>query len=170
MGKPGAVSGVVGRGVLVRFGAGGCPPARGVLPDFTHFGAAAVGTGFRARAVTGRRRGALQRAWGVGQYGPTPRRQHYHTIEGQESQSATQSRDPSRAERGAIHVQSLRARGKKTDRTGRQKIGITRVLGPARAETKRADSRLGPGRGPNRNPVICGNRAGGLRSWSNVRY
>ncbi len=54
MGEPGAVSGVAGWGMLVRFGAGGGPPARGVFLDFAHFGAAAVGVGFGARAVADR--------------------------------------------------------------------------------------------------------------------
>jgi hypothetical protein len=62
MGKPGAVSGVVGWGVLVGFGAGSRPPARGVFPNLAHFGAAAVGACFGARAVTNRCRGGLQRA------------------------------------------------------------------------------------------------------------
>ena len=130
MREPGAVSCVVGWGVLVGFGAGSGPPTRGVFLNFAHFGTAAVCVGFGARAVADRRRGALQRAWSVRQYWPAPGRQSHDAVQRHECQSATQSRHPSRAERGAIHGQSLRASGKKTDRTERQKIGITRVLGP----------------------------------------
>ena len=54
MREPGAGSGAAGWGVLVGFGAGSGPPARGVLLDFAHFGAAAVGVCFGARAVADR--------------------------------------------------------------------------------------------------------------------
>lgn len=136
MGEPGAVSGVAGWGMLVRFGAGSGPPARGVLLDFAHFGAAAVGAGFGARAVADRCGSALQCARRVCQRRPGPRRQRHDAIKGYESQGAPESRDPSRAERGAIHGQSLRPCWKKTDRTARQKMGITRVLGPGSAGTR----------------------------------
>ena len=127
---PGAISGVVGWGMLVGFGAGSGPPTRGILLNFAHFGTATVRVGFGARAVADRIWGALQRTWSVRQHWPAPGRQSHYAVERYESQGATQSRQPSRIERGAIHGQSLRASGKKTDRTGRQKIAITRVLGP----------------------------------------
>jgi hypothetical protein len=163
MRKPGAVSGVVGWGMLVRFGASSSPPTRGVFLNFAHFGAAAARVCFRASAVTDCCGGSLPRARSVRQCRPRPRRQGYDAIKRQERQRATQSRDPSRAEREAMHGQSLRASRKKTDRTGRQKITITRVLGP-RCSNDLADSRLGPGRGPNRNPAICGEWAGAPRA------
>ncbi len=170
MREPGSVSGVVGRGMLMGFGASGGPPARGVFLNFAHFGTAAVRVCFGARAIADRRRGALQRVRSVRQYWPAPGRQSHDAVERYESQSATQSRHPSRTERGAIHGQSLRPSQKKTDRTGRQKIAITRVLGPANAGTMRADSRLGPGREPNRNLAMYGKRSGVLEFRSNVRY
>lgn len=170
MREPGAVSGVVGWGMLMWFGAGSGPPARGVFLDLAHFGATPVGVCFGARAITNRRRGALQRAWSVRQYWPAPGRQSHDTVQRYEGQRATQSRKPSRTERGAIHGQSLRPSQKKTDRTGRQKIAITGVLGPASGGIMRPDSRLGPGGEPNRNLAVHGKRLGVLEFRSNVRY